>query len=189
MDRSLTLILLATLFAGCSASGRKDETAPVYGQVPGFSLTESGGRTVTLNELQGKVWVADFIFTSCAGTCPVMSGQMRKLQDSLPKEIRLVSFSVDPLRDTPALLAGYAKNLGADPQRWMFLTGDRAALYNLSIKGFKLALDDAQGSEAEPITHSSRFALIDRKGQIRGYYSGTDEDDLQRLSTDARKLL
>src|SRR5207244_837513 len=117
----------------------------------------SSGRNITLQDLRGKIWIADFIFTSCAGTCPMMSAQMRKLQDSLPADIRLVSFSVDPGRDTPAVLASYATHFGAEPQRWVFLTGDRQALYDLSIKGFKLALDDTQGSETEPITHSSRF--------------------------------
>ena len=118
-----------------------------------------------------------------------MTTQMQKLQESLPVDIEFVSFSVDPLRDTPEVLARYAKQLNADPVRWMFLTGERQKLYDLSSKGFKLALDDSQGTETEPITHSSRFVLIDREGRILGYYSGTDPDDLKRLSEDSRKLL
>jgi protein SCO1/2 len=160
-----------------------------YGRVPEFSLTERTGRTVTLQDLRGKVWIADFIFTSCAGTCPAMTAQMQKLQESLPRDIEFVSFSVDPRRDTPDVLARYAKQFNADPVRWMFLTGERQKLYDLSIKGFKLALDDSQGTETEPITHSSRFVLIDREGRILGYYSGTDPDDLKRLSEDSKKLL
>src|SRR5689334_16521384 len=113
---------------------------PEYGQVPAFNLTESSGRTVGQQELSGKVWVADFIFTSCAGSCPVMTAQMRKLQDLLPHDIGLVSFSVDPKRDTPEVLARYAQQFHADPQRWLFLTGDRQTLYNITVNGFKLAL-------------------------------------------------
>ena len=182
----IALVALGLLIVGKT----RPQTAQVdYGSAPDFSLTDSSGRALGLEALRGKVWIADFIFTSCAGTCPMMSGQMRKLQDSLPHDIRLVSFSVDPARDTPAVLAHYATQLGADPNRWVFLTGDRQQVYDVSVKGFKLALDDGKGSETEPIMHSSRFVLIDRAGQIRGYYSGTEDADLTRLSEDAKKLL
>jgi cytochrome oxidase Cu insertion factor (SCO1/SenC/PrrC family) len=160
-----------------------------YGVVPDFSLVEAGGRQVTLQEFQGKVWIADFIFTSCAGMCPMMTSEMRKLQDALPKDIRLVSFSVDPARDTPTVLNEYADRFGADRQRWSFVTGDRQSLYDLSIKGFKLGVDDKQGTEAEPITHSSRFVLIDKDARIRGYYGGSEDEDLKRLVADAKRLL
>jgi protein SCO1/2 len=114
---------------------------------------------------------------------------MRELQDALPQDIRLVSFSVDPARDTPAVLNDYADRFGADRQRWSFVTGDRQSLYDLSIKGFKLGVDDKQGTEAEPITHSSRFVLVDKDARIRGYYSGSEEADLKRLIEDAKRLL
>ena len=181
--KNIGAVALLLLLAACSQP--ESSKATIYGRVPEFSLTESGGKTVTLADLHGKVWIADFIFTSCAGTCPLMTGRMRKLQDTLPADIRLVSITVDPTRDTPAVLASYARSAGADSNRWMFLTGDRKALYDLSIKGFKLPVDDSAGSEAEPITHSSRFALVDKDGQIRGYYRGTEEDDFQRLVNDA----
>lgn len=160
-----------------------------YGVVPGFSLVEASGRPINLQEFQGKVWIADFIFTSCAGMCPMMTSQMRKLQDALPQDIRLVSFSVDPVRDTPAVLADYAERFAADRQRWFFVTGDRQSLYDLSIKGFKLGVDDKQGTEAEPITHSSRFVLVDKDARIRGYYNGSEDEDLKRLVEDAKRLL
>jgi cytochrome oxidase Cu insertion factor (SCO1/SenC/PrrC family) len=160
-----------------------------YGTVPEFSLTERSGRTVTLKNLIGKVWIADFIFTSCAGTCPTMTAQMRSLQNTLPVDIGLVSFTVDPSRDTPAVLTRYAQQMGADSERWLFLTGDRQTLSDLTIKGFKLALNDTEGSETEPITHSSRFVLIDRKGHIHAYYSSSDPEDMKRLIEDARELL
>jgi len=162
---------------------------PTYFAVPDFSLTERSGKTITLRDLAGKVWVADFIFTNCGGTCPVMTEKMRTLQDVLPSGITLVSFTVDPSRDTVEILSGYARKYGADENRWLFLTGNKQALYDLSVKGFKLALDDTSGTVAEPITHSTRFVLVDQKGMIRGYYSGTEDEDLKRLSSEAKKLL
>jgi protein SCO1/2 len=114
---------------------------------------------------------------------------MRKLQDRLPPEVRLVSFTVDPYNDTPEVLAAYARRYGADPERWLFLTGEPEAIQQLSVSGFKLALDPTSGSEVEPITHSSRFVLIDRQGRIRGYYGMDEADALDRLVADALKLL
>lgn len=181
----LSILALILLSFGC----RREPDLMSFGPVPEFSLVDQNGRTASLKDLAGKVWVADFIFTNCAGTCPSMTTNMRKLQKVLPDEIRMVSFSVDPARDTPSVLAQYAKHYAADEQRWVFLTGTREALYDLSIKGFKLAIDDTIGTEAEPITHSTRFVLVDRHGQIRGYYSGTEDEGLKQLSEDAKGLL
>jgi cytochrome oxidase Cu insertion factor (SCO1/SenC/PrrC family) len=187
----IALIAAGLIVLGVSRFRNNTDTVDTidYGSVPDFSLVESSGRTVTLRDLQGKVWVADFIFTSCAGMCPMMSGEMQKLAQTLPREVSFVSFTVDPARDTPAVLAEYGKKFGADGRRWMFLTGKRQAIYDLSINGFKLGVDDQQGTEAEPITHSSRFVLVDRAGKIRGYYSGTEEADLTRLAQNAKDLL
>src|SRR5262249_41634180 len=144
---------------------------------------------VTLHDLAGRVWVADFIFTSCGGTCPLMTAKMRKLQDVLPPAIRLVSITVDPARDPPEILAAYAGEHGAAVERWLFLTGDKQSLYDLCVKGFKLPLDESRGTAAEPIAHSTRFVLVDKQGEIRGYYNGTEEEDLMRLAADAQRLL
>lgn len=176
--------VLVLLLAGCSVKAE----LPVLNSVPDFSLTERSNRVVNRGELDDKVWVADFIFTQCAGICPAMSAHMRKLQDLLPPQVRLVSFSVDPEHDTPAVLSTYAARFGADSERWLFLTGDKQALHKLSFEGFKLAVED-DGTQVEPITHSSRFALIDRQGRIRGYYGMEDEGSFDRLVEDARKLL
>jgi protein SCO1/2 len=182
----LSILFLLCLVAGCA----KESTVETnYGPAPDFSLTESSGRTLTRSDLADKVWIADFVFTSCAGSCPAMTGMMRKLQDTLSPEIVLVSFSVDPERDTPQVLSEYAERFGADRKRWFFLTGDKDALHKISMEGFKLALDDTTGTVEEPITHSSRFVLVDKAGQIRGYYSGTEEEDLKRLIDEARELL
>jgi protein SCO1 len=157
--------------------------------VPEFTLTERSSREVKNQELAGKIWIADFVYTSCGGICPIMSEKMRKLQDRLPPEIQLVSFSVDPETDTPAVLTEYAKRYGADPNRWLFLTGNKESLYKLSKDGFKLAVQDTDGTQAEPITHSSRFALVDRQGRIRGYYSMDEESELAHIISDAKTLL
>jgi protein SCO1/2 len=172
------------LLAACSGPA----SLPDYSVVPDFRLTERSGREVARQDLDGQVWVADFIFTRCAGICPAMSENMRKLQGRLPKEIRLVSFSVDPYNDTPEVLTEYANRYGADPERWWFLTGDPKAIQDLSVGGFKLGLDATGGTEAEPITHSSRFVLVDQAGHIRGYYGTEDADALDRLTADAKKL-
>jgi len=184
MSRLLLFGLLVVLIA-C----RREPDLLVYGSIPDFILIDSDARPFSGVALRNKVWIANFIFTSCAGTCPAMSAKMRKLQDGLPAEIHLVSFTVDPARDTPQVLAAYAKQYAAEPSRWHFVTGEKAALYKLSIEGFKLAVDDTMGAEVEPITHSTRFVLVDRMGQIRGFYSGMEEQDLSRLAADARTLL
>jgi len=183
--RFLTALFLSALAFSCGRTPKLE----IFYPVPDFSLTDQTDRTVALRELKGKVWVADFIFTNCGGTCPVMTEKMRKLQEVLPAEIRMVSFTVDPARDTSKALAAYAAEHGASRDRWLFLTGDKQALYDICIKGFKLPLEDDEGTPLEPITHSTRFVLVDKQGQIRGYYSGTEEAELNRLATDARSLL
>lgn len=176
--------LILFLVVSCK---RAPDLATFY-PVPDFSLTDQTDKTVTLQELKGKTWVADFIFTNCGGTCPVMTEKMRKLQETLPANVRLVSFTVDPARDTTKALAVYAAEHGANRDRWLFLTGDKQALYDICIKGFKLPLEDDAGTPLEPITHSTRFVLVDAQGQIRGYYSGTEDQELNRLAADAKKL-
>jgi cytochrome oxidase Cu insertion factor (SCO1/SenC/PrrC family) len=170
---------------GCS----REPELPSYYPLPDFSLTDQSEKTVTLADLKGQVWIADFIFTNCAGTCPIMTGKMRQLQEKLPSEIRLVSITVDPDRDTPKALAAYAAEHGATRDRWLFLTGDKQALYDLCVKGFKLPLDATGGTEIEPIAHSMRFVLVDQQGAVRGYYTATEDEALERLVGDAKKLL
>jgi protein SCO1/2 len=181
-------VLVLLLMSGCA----KKPELPTFGAIPDFSLSgidSSAAQPVTLHTLEGKVWIADFIFTHCEGTCPDMTGMMRKLQTRLPAEARLVSFTVDPTRDTQEALKQYAKGIGADTNRWLFLTGSRDALYKLCREGFKLPVADTEGTEAEPIAHSTRFVLIDQKGQIRGYYSLEDETTPDAITAAVRRLL
>lgn len=169
---------------------RRTPPLPVYGSVPDFELTERSGRTVGLTDLKGHIWVADFIFTSCAGPCPMLSQQMSGMQTDLAgaPEVRLVSFSVDPERDTPAVLTEYARRYRADRDRWWFLTGDRKTVYRLIREGFRLTVKDLPEDDGQ-IVHSLRFALVDRNGQVRGYYNGDDPQSLRGLLPDVNRLL
>ena len=161
----------------------------ILGSIPDFELIERSGRTVTRADLDGQIWIADFIFTNCGGTCPMMTYQMTKLEKALPQSVRLVSFTVDPTRDTPEVLAQYAAKNDVEGDRWLFLTGERDSLYRLALEGFHLAVDDTIGTEIEPITHSSRFALIDSRGDIRNYYDGTSLEAIDQIIGDVEILL
>lgn len=166
--RALSLALL--LLAACQP--RLD--LPKLFPVPPATLVDERGETVSLEALKGKVVVYDFIFTSCTGTCPIMTNNMRALTLLVDRDapVRFVSISVDPARDTPAVLARYAARVRNDP-RWTFLTGDRDAIVDLSVKGFKLTAGDPMPG-GEPLLHSSKFAVADKEGMIRGYYDATD---------------
>ena len=134
--------------------------------------------------LDGHVWVADFVYTTCTGPCPMMSSQMHQVQSSTAEspDVRLVSFTVDPEHDTPAVLAEYAKHFKYEPARWHFLTGDRARLNDLGLNGFHL--NGVDGS----MTHSTRFVLVDRARRIRGYYITSEDAFLPKLIHDIRQL-
>ena len=164
------------------------------GAVPDFALVSQRGDTVDLRDLAGRIWIADFIFTRCTSTCPMMTERMLDLADALGdvSRLRFVSFSVDPVHDTPERLSEYAKSYGADPERWLFLTGDPAAIRSLSVDGFRLGLQEAgaadKASGAEMVMHSTRFVLVDGRGHIRGYYDGVSPDELKKLQKDVRRL-
>jgi protein SCO1/2 len=169
---------------------------PVLGKIPAFSLIDSDGRSVTQADLQGGVWVADFIFTQCPNICPALSAQMAQLQHRLASQggqgVRLVSISVDPAHDTPAALHAYADRFKADPSRWLFMTGERDALHALISSGFQLAVAERSPSENTDgqglITHSDRFVLVDRDLNIRAYYHGQEPESVQRIVDDVGRL-
>ncbi len=167
---------------GCTAS----VGLPSYGVVGDFALTDQFNQPfLSANTLRGKVWIADFIFTNCAGPCPRMSAQMRQVDDALRphiSDLRLVSFTVDPARDTPAILAKYAEHYQAEPGVWFFLTGTQATLHNLARSVFLLG--DVNGD----LQHSTRFVLIDRQSRVRGYYLTSDEDAIPKLIADAKRV-
>jgi protein SCO1 len=155
---------------------------PVFGHVPDFHLTDQAGQPFDSSVLNGRIWVADFIFTACTGPCPRMSALMRQVQ-SLSPDARLVSFTVDPERDTPAVLAAYAQRFHAEPARWFFLTGDRPTLDTLARNAFKL------GNVDGTMNHSTRFVLVDRQGRIRGYYGTSDESPVTAVARDIKQLV
>ncbi len=193
----LALVIVGILAANLRSfvhqkSGTTSESATLlselaaHQQLPDFSLTDQRGRSLTLAGLRDKIWVADFIFTSCVTICPPMTDEMSKLQDEFPIEgVYFVSFSVDPERDTPEVLSRYADRYGADHNSWSFLTGEKEAIYQLAYAGFNLAAG-RQGSE---ILHSTRFVLVDRAGQVRGYYDSRSKAHLQQLRQDIQTLL
>jgi cytochrome oxidase Cu insertion factor (SCO1/SenC/PrrC family) len=147
-----------------------------FGTVPEFALTERSGRRVTRADLQGLVWVANFFYTTCPDTCPLQSAKMARLQQDLADDraIRLVSISVEPEHDTPEVLQDYAQRFGADPERWLFLTGDKTAIYRLAQEGFRLSVVDpgtvpSQAPEAPPqgAPSGSRSALRSSSREAR----------------------
>jgi protein SCO1/2 len=182
-----------------------------YGTVPAFALTERSGRRVTLSELHGFVWVADFIFTECTETCPTQSLQFAAVQREFARaaDLRLVSITVDPAHDTPEILRAYAERYGAT-DRWWFLTGSPRAIVCLAREGFRLGAVGPRSADppdcgslswlppaaawashgaAGSVAHSARAALVDRSGQIRAYHLTTDPDSMARLRANLRRLL
>ena len=156
-----------------------------------FSLIERSGKKIGLADLRGKVWIADFIYTHCPDTCPMQTADMAKLQDRWAKEseLKLVSFSVDPERDTPTVLSEYAKRFKADSNRWLFLTGTKREITHLIEDGFHLLASSAPHGNHGLILHSSRFVLIDGQGQVRGHYDNRDPKAMGRLEDDVTRLL
>lgn len=178
--RVLAALVLCLTAAGCSLRSN----LPVLGVVPPFELTAENGEAFHSAGLAGQVWVADFFFTTCNGPCPRMSVQMRQLQESTRgmTDVRLVSFTIDPTTDTPEVLAAYARRYKADRTRWRFLTGPPQHLRRLSYDTFHLA--EVGGS----LEHSSRFALVDRKGRIRAYYDTSATNAIPQIVEDILKL-
>ncbi len=201
--------LLAAIGAGIAAlaalsfyrASHIEEPLPVLFGVPSFSLTDQTGRTVTRESLLGKVFVANFIFTSCPTVCPLLSRKMAQLSDEVATwreysdQVRFVSLTVDPQTDTVEKLAAYAERYHADAGRWMFLTGPAAEVESAVVQGFKIAMGRADppaaagkdAPDAFSIVHGEMFVLVDRRGRIRGYYKQDDEGtpalrrDLQRV--------
>lgn len=181
----LTLATLGALAAILYFSRFAEQPLPVLGHLSGFELTDSQGQSFTQSQLKNKIWVADFIFTTCAGPCPVMTRQLASLYRSflLEKDVDFVSFSVNPEYDTPQILAEYAKGFNADTNRWHFLTGSKDIIQRLAQSDFKI------GSKEDPIFHSEKFVLVDRTLRIRGYYEGTENEGRRKLLRDIAKLL
>jgi len=183
-----TLLILIWL-RQLEVNALRQRTVSSYGSVPEFTLINQDGKNFGSTDLRGKIWIADFVYTTCPGPCPMISSRMSELQKPLEKtDVHLVSFSVDPAKDTPAVLRTYAERLQAEPGRWDFLTGAQSTIFNLSRNGFKLAIADGSVPNGIPV-HSTRMVLVDRHGKIRGYYDAVEADAVTKIVADTTHLL
>ena len=185
----LVTLLLLLWMQRLQVNALRQRSIQNYGTVPIFQLTNQDGQPFGSAQLRGKIWIADFIYTTCPGPCPMISSRMSELQKPLANtDVHLVSFTVDPGKDTPEVLRAYAQKLQAQPGRWDFLTGPQPIIYELSRDGFKLAVSDGREDAGLPV-HSTRMILVDRHGQIRGYYEATEPDAVTKLVADTNHLL
>ncbi|HYH67979.1 MAG TPA: SCO family protein [Urbifossiella sp.] len=199
-----TLLLLVVVAAGCGPRALPtSRPADLNFPVGSFSLTERSGKTVTEKDLLGKVWVASFVFTRCLKECPAVTGAVKELQADLRDlpDVRFVTFTVDPSRDNPDELRKYAAKYGADPDRWLFLTGPEATVHALMRDRFMLTVGRKEGNvkEGDEYDHSTRLSVIDKRGVIRGTFAGMRDDarpdakeafaeNLNRLKAMVRRL-
>ncbi|QDV18241.1 hypothetical protein Pan153_28980 [Gimesia panareensis] len=158
-----------------------------------FSLTERSGKTITKKDLLGKPWVACFVFTRCAGPCPRVSGQFYQLQKDLKDlDFRLVTITVDPKHDTPEVLSQYAELMGADPKKWLFLTGDQKDIFHLIEKSFLMPVQENVGPARKPgfeVIHTTNVMLVDPKGRVLGKFNAVDDAQMAELRREVRKLV
>jgi protein SCO1/2 len=185
----LVAVAVATVWSRRWSAAASSAPAVLF-ELPDFELHNRDGAAVTLTSLRGEPFIAGFIFTRCGGVCPRITEQMIRLQTLVqhPNLLRRVSFTVDPEYDTPEVLAAYARDHGIRDDRWLFLTGDPAGMRSLVHDGFKLAVEKS-GTAEEPIVHSTRLVLVDRRGRVRGYYEAFDEEAIGELLSDLRAVM
>lgn len=198
---ALLAVLVGAALAAIGPFAPRGDELPIYWAAPAFALVDQEGDTVRSSEFRGAPWVASFIFTNCTDVCPLITTRMAALRDSLRAEnilgagVRLVSFTVDPTRDTPEVLGEYAAKFGASPSaHWAFLTGTPPeAVRDMIQEGFRLAAvappDHAHVGGNYQVMHSPRALLVDAGGQVRGLYDVTEPDAMERLHRDLQSLL
>lgn len=163
----------------------------VYPTIPAFSYINQDSTVVTSESMKGKIWVADFFFSTCPTICPIMTKQMQRLQamtTDLEDDLQFISFSINPRYDQPTILRKYIEHNGIKAKNWQFLTGDEEKTHELGVNSFLVHVasdEEAPGGYA----HSPAFTLVDKEGIVRGVYIGTDTKDVDRLEKDLRKLL
>lgn len=170
----------------------------IWHQVANVTLTNQLGDTVSLQQLRGKIVVADFFFTHCPSICPYLTRNMKGLQDALKMKdvtkrvdtsfVQFLSFSIDPKRDSVAQLKKYADHFGVNPDVWWLLTGPKKTIYDFALNEVKLGLQDGEGVDSNFI-HTSKFVVLDKKGVVRGYYDGLDTASLSHLAEDITLLM
>jgi protein SCO1/2 len=158
--------------------------------IPDFTFVNQKSEAVGSKDMKGKVTVVDFFFTSCTSICPVMSSELERVNDMFREEpsLQILSISIDPTYDTSEILQDYADKYNASAGKWDFLTGDKDEIYQLAKCGFILPTLDGMGVP-DDFAHSDKFVLIDQEGRIRGYYSGTNREDVDLLMLEAKVLL
>ena len=177
-------VYLALLLAGCNSGRGTPTTQPDHADldypVGAFSLTERSGKTITDKDLRGKVWVASFVFTRCTGPCPAVTRTVAQLQKELTEaDVRFVTFTVDPERDDANELKKYAESFNADPERWLFLTGDEKTIHKMMVEQFKQAVEKKLGPDVKPgdeYGHSTRLLVVDKAGVIRATFEGVKDE-------------
>jgi len=176
----------------------KEVTDTVWHKVANITLTNQLGNKVSLDDLQGKIIVADFFFTRCPNICPALTRNMKKLQDALKLKddtkmvdttfVQFLSFSIDPDRDSVEALKKYADRFAVNHDVWWMLTGDKKQIYDFTINEIKLGLEDGEGVDSNFI-HSQKMVVIDKDRIIRSYYNGLDSLEMQRLAEDITLLM
>ncbi len=173
---------------------------PIFSQIPDFNLLNEQGKPISLQAMKNKIWVGNFIFTSCAGTCPMLTRRMKRVEAAILEEakqrpdlpLRILSFSVDPERDTPEKLKEYGKLFEVNPNYWSFLTGDVEQISKTVVEGFKISMKKVALASPAPdqenqtdfdVIHGEKFVLVDASGQIRGYYD-SDRAGITQLIRD-----
>lgn len=158
-------------------------------KVADFELINQNGEVITQNDYTDKIYVADFFFTRCLTICPIMTNNMGKLQEVFKNDddIKFLSLSVTPVMDSVPILRAYADKKGVIDAKWNITTGAKKHIYELARKSYFAVLDEGDGG-LQDFIHTENFVLVDKKRQIRGYYDGTDDEDIQRLILDIKIL-
>lgn len=212
MKQAVQLALILILLAGCKTEAEKKPRAlPYFGnydivfsetdgvqsvdtvfpKIPAFSYLNQDSVMVTSKSMKGKVWIANFFFTSCPSICPPMIAQMKRLNiltKDLASEVQFMSFSIDPKKDQPHVLRAYIKNNGIQAKNWQFFTGNEEKTHRLGVMHFMVHADK-DPMAAGGFAHSDGMVLVDREGYVRGIYRGTQTSDVNQLNKDLRKLL
>lgn len=154
-----------------------------------FSLTNQNGETITQKDYEGKIYVTDFFFTRCQTICPIMANNMEKIQSAfiLDHDIKFLSHSVTPIMDSVPVLRAYANKKGVIDTKWNITTGDKKHIYDLARKSYFVVLDEGDGG-VQDFIHTENFVLVDTKRRIRGYYDGTDSEEMEQLIEDIKLL-
>jgi protein SCO1/2 len=172
---------------------REPVPLPVIGPVGDFVLTNQFGKAVSAADFRGQVWIANIIFTRCAGPCPAMTKAMKQIQDATDKRVRLVTLTTDPDNDTPEVLKRYSEKFGADFNRWSFLTGSKEQIARLAVQGLKLTAQEKAASERESpadlFIHSAAFVIVDQSNNLRAVFQLEDADLTSKALAATRALM